>query len=50
MTHMTVDKIEAFPISLPIEPFSDRYGYYDRMNYVVVKIHSDKGLTGLGEA
>ena len=47
---MRVDNVEAFPISLPIEPFSDRYGYYDRMNYVVVKIHTDKGLTGLGEA
>lgn len=47
---MRVDKIEALPVSLPIEPFSDLYGYYDHLDYVVVKIHTDKGFTGLGEA
>jgi muconate cycloisomerase len=47
---LRVDRIEAIPVSLPIEAFSDLYGYYDRLDYVVAKIHTDKGLTGLGEA
>jgi o-succinylbenzoate synthase len=47
---LRIVKIEALPVSLPIDPFSDRYGYYDRFDYVVVKIHTDNGFTGLGEA
>jgi o-succinylbenzoate synthase len=47
---LKIQKVEALPVSLPVGPFSDAYGTYDHLNYVVVKIHTDEGLTGIGEA
>ena len=47
---LRIDSIEALPVSLPMEPYSDSYGYYDHLDYVIVKVHTDEGPTGLGEA
>lgn len=47
---MKINKVECVPVSLPIEPFSDAYGNYDEMHYALALIHSDEGLTGVGEA
>jgi len=47
---LRIEKIEALPVSLPVEPFCDAYGTYDHLNYVIVKIHTNEGLTGIGEA
>ena len=47
---MKIVKVECIPVSLPIEPFRDAYGEYDEMHYALVLIHSDEGLTGIGEA
>jgi L-alanine-DL-glutamate epimerase-like enolase superfamily enzyme len=46
---MNIQKIEALPISLPVVPFEDAYGSYDRLNYVIVKIYLENGVIGVGE-
>lgn len=47
---MKIVKAEPIPVTLPIVPFSDAYASYDRLNYVIVKLHLDNGIVGLGEA
>jgi L-alanine-DL-glutamate epimerase-like enolase superfamily enzyme len=47
---MKIVKTEAIPVTLPIVPFSDAYSSYDRMNYVIAKVHLDNGVVGIGEA
>lgn len=47
---MRIENVQALPVSLPVVPFADAYGTYDRMNYVIVKIRSDSDIVGLGEA
>ncbi len=42
---MKITKIETIPLSLPVRQFKDR-----QMKYVLVKIHTDKGIIGMGEA
>ena len=46
---MKIVKTEAIPVSLPVVPFSDAYASYDKFNYVIVKLHLDNGIIGLGE-
>jgi len=45
-----IDQVECIPVNLPIEPFTDAYGKYDEMHYALAVIHSNEGLTGVGEA
>lgn len=47
---MKIVKTEAIPVTLPVVPFSDAYSSYDRMNYVIAKLHLDNGVVGIGEA
>lgn len=47
---MKIAKVECVPVSLPIEPFSDAYGRYDEMNYAIALVHTEDGVTGIGEA
>ena len=47
---MKIVRVEPIPVTLPIVPFSDAYASYDRLNYVIVKLHLDNGVVGLGEA
>jgi L-alanine-DL-glutamate epimerase-like enolase superfamily enzyme len=47
---LKIDRVECVPVSLPIDPFSDAYGNYAEMHYALALIHTDEGLTGVGEA
>ncbi len=47
---MKIVKIETIPYSLPIKKFADAYTPFDRSNAVLVKIHTDDGIIGIGEA
>jgi o-succinylbenzoate synthase len=47
---MKISKVECVPVSLPIEPFSDAYGSYNEMKYALALVHTEEGLTGVGEA
>jgi muconate cycloisomerase len=46
---LKIVKVEPVPVSLPVVPFSDAYAAYDRMNYVIAKLHLDNGIVGFGE-
>lgn len=47
---MKITKIETVPYSLPIKKFADAYTPFDRSNAVLVKIFTDDGVIGIGEA
>ncbi len=47
---MKIVKIETIPYSLPIKIYADAYTPFDRSNAVLVKIHTDEGISGIGEA
>ncbi len=47
---MKIIKIETVPYSLPIKKFVDAYTPFDRSNAVLVKIFTDDGVIGIGEA
>ncbi|MCG8479684.1 MAG: hypothetical protein MI724_11345 [Spirochaetales bacterium] len=48
---MTITHIEAIPVSVPLRyPFKAAYGVRDSADFVVVKVHADNGMVGLGEA
>lgn len=47
---MKIIKIETVPYSLPIKKFADAYTPFDRSNAVLVKIITDDGVIGIGEA
>jgi muconate cycloisomerase len=49
---MKITHIEPIPISVPIKPrlaIRSSLGYHDRSPYLLVKVHTDEGITGLGE-
>ena len=48
---MKITGIEAIPVSIPfIKPFVVWRGVAKTKDHVIVKIHTDKGITGVGEA
>lgn len=48
---MRISKLEIFQIALPLkEPFIISYHTYHEMPAVIVKIHTDQGIVGYGEA
>lgn len=48
---MTIDRVDVIPVSLPLRrPHHMAIGTVSRVEYVIVKVQSDQGLVGLGEA
>ena len=47
---MRIAKIEAHPVRVPMRRFSDAYSDYLTGEFVLVKIESDTGVIGYGEA
>lgn len=45
-----ITEIEAIPFGIPIKRFADAYTEFNKSNAVLVKIHTDEGVVGLGEA
>jgi muconate cycloisomerase len=51
---MKITRVETIPIQVPMNPKvaikSGRGGWHDVSKYILVKIHTDEGIVGLGEA
>lgn len=47
---MKINKVETFPFGVPIRSFADAYTGFAESNAVLVKLHTDEGIVGLGEA
>ncbi|WP_397569798.1 mandelate racemase/muconate lactonizing enzyme family protein [Schlesneria sp. T3-172] len=50
---MKIERIETIPVEIPLkEGFSTKtaHGVHAVSNYVIVRVHTDQGLIGLGEA
>ena len=47
---MKISRIETFPYGIPVKGFADAYTSFARSNAVLVKIHTDDGHVGVGEA
>jgi L-alanine-DL-glutamate epimerase-like enolase superfamily enzyme len=50
---MQISRIEAIPVRVPLSPgmtTKTAHGDHHTSDYVVVKVHTDEGLVGLGEA
>jgi L-alanine-DL-glutamate epimerase-like enolase superfamily enzyme len=50
---MRIKSIEAIPVRVPLKPVMrtrTAHGDHDTSDYVIVKVHTDAGLVGLGEA
>jgi L-alanine-DL-glutamate epimerase-like enolase superfamily enzyme len=48
---MKIAKIETIPLRLPVKPFADGVNKTrSKMDYVFIKIHTDNGIIGMGEA
>jgi|TARA_B110000263_G_scaffold107547_1_gene93980 muconate cycloisomerase len=47
---MKITKIESIPYAIPVKKFSDAYTSFTHSNAVLIKINTDEGLIGLGEA
>lgn len=47
---MRITKVEVVPFGVPIKKFADAYAEFHQSNAVLVKIHSDDGTIGFGEA
>jgi L-Ala-D/L-Glu epimerase len=47
---MKISKIEVIPASLPMRLFTDAYAGYDRGEFAFIRIETNEGLTGYGEA
>lgn len=47
---MKIEKIEIIPFGIPIRKFADAYTGFTHSNAVLVKIYSDDGTIGFGEA
>lgn len=47
---MKITKVEAFPVSLPyFRPYAMATGTTKMANHVIIKVHTDEGVIGLGE-
>ncbi|MFQ5754003.1 MAG: mandelate racemase/muconate lactonizing enzyme family protein [bacterium] len=47
---MKITKVETIPYGIPVKSFSDAYTSFVRSNAVLVKIYTDDGYVGIGEA
>jgi len=47
---MKISKIEVTPVSMPMRLFTDAYSGYDRGEFALVRIETDEGIVGYGEA
>jgi L-alanine-DL-glutamate epimerase-like enolase superfamily enzyme len=47
---MKITRIEVVPFGIPIRKFADAYAEFHQSNAVLVKIYSDDGTVGFGEA
>ena len=48
---MKIVKVEAIPVNIPrINPLILSFGKLDTITYIIVKIYTDEGIIGLGEA
>ena len=47
---MKISKIETIPYGIPVKGFADAYTSFSSSNAVLVKIHTDEGHVGIGEA
>jgi len=47
---MKIVKVETFPYGIPIRSFADAYTGFAESNAVLVKLHTDEGYIGVGEA
>src|SRR5437879_2194113 len=50
---MRINRIETFPVRIPLRPerrMVSALGRHEESSYVIVKMTSDDGLVGLGEA
>ncbi len=47
---MKISKVETFPYGIPVKSFADAYTSFARSNAVLVRIYTDEGHVGIGEA
>ncbi len=47
---MKITKVETVPYGIPVTSFADAYGSFAQSDAVLVKIHTDEGHVGIGEA
>lgn len=47
---MKISKIDVIPTSLPMRLFADAYAGYDRGEFALIRIETDEGFVGYGEA
>lgn len=50
---MQITQVEAIPVRVPLRPGMTTltaHGDYHTSDYVIVRVHTDQGITGLGEA
>ncbi len=47
---MKIDRIQVIPFGIPIRKFADAYTGFSVSNAVLVKIYTDVGSIGYGEA
>ena len=47
---MKIVNIETIPYAIPVKNFTDAYTGFTHSNAVLIKIHTDEGLVGIGEA
>lgn len=47
---MKITKIEVTPASLPMRLFTDAYAGYDRGEFAFIRVQTDDGIVGYGEA
>lgn len=47
---MKIDRVDVIPLSLPVkEPLVESHGTFSHFDHVLVRIHGDNGISGLGE-
>jgi len=47
---MKIVKVESIPYGIPVRGFADAYTSFSHSNAVLIKIYTDEGVTGIGEA
>jgi L-Ala-D/L-Glu epimerase len=47
---LKISKIDVIPVSMPMRVFTDAYSGYDKGEFALVRIETDDGIVGYGEA
>jgi L-Ala-D/L-Glu epimerase len=50
LIQLRITKIEATAVRIPIHPMVDAYGSYPNEEFILVKVETDEGVLGYGEA